>query len=431
MFPRLLSPLISAFKVYELRRKILITLLILVVYRVATYVPIGGVNLEGLKSLFASNQFLGLLDIFSGGTLANFSVIALGLNPYINASIIIQLLTMVFPKLEELSKEGEQGRQRINQYTRYLSVPLAIVQAIGMFTLLRNQGLVEVTSPLSILAIIVSMTAGTIFLMWLGELITEYGIGNGISVIIFAGIIARAPVVLFQTASIVEQQQLINLIILVAIALLTTAGIVFVNEGRRQIMVQYARRFSAGRTSTSNSQTYLPLRVNQAGVIPIIFAVSLVLLPSFLGQFLAQVANPTLQGIGRFLSTNFQPESLAYNVVYFLLVIGFTYFYTAVVFNPTKIADEIKKYGGFVPGIRPGTATASYLNYILVRITLAGAVFLGFVAIFPSIVSQLTGITTLIIGGTSLLIVVSVVLDVIKQFESKIVERNYERFLNR
>lgn len=426
----ILAPLLNAFRIPDLRKKILISILILIIFRIAAFIPVSGVDLVGLRNLFSSNEFLGLLDIFSGGTLANFSVIALGLNPYINASIIMQLLTMVFPKLEELSKEGEQGRQKINQYTRYLTVPLAVLQAVGMVTLLRKQNLISATSPVEILAIIIGMTAGTLFLMWLGELLTEYGIGNGISVLIFAGIVARAPVVLFQTASIVQQQQIINLLIFAGVAVLIIAGVVFVNEGRRQILVQYARRYSGAR-QVAASHTYLPLRVNQAGVIPIIFAVSLVLIPSFGGQFLTQLPQPFLKSVGYFLSANFQPTSAAYNITYFLMVIGFTYFYTAVVFNPTKIADEIKKYGGFIPGIRPGSATAAYLNYILVRVTLAGAIFLGLIAILPSIVSQLTEISTLIVGGTSLLIVVSVILDTAKSFESKLIERNYEGFLKR
>ncbi|MBI3485759.1 preprotein translocase subunit SecY [Candidatus Daviesbacteria bacterium] len=427
----MLAPFINAFKIPELRRKILITLLILVIFRIAAHIPVGGINLAGLKSLFQGNQLLGLLDIFSGGTLANFSVISLGLNPYINASIIMQLLTMVFPKLEEMSKEGEQGRQQMNQYTRYLTVPLAIIQSIGMYTLLRNQGLVTAFTPIEIITIVVSMTAGTIFLMWLGELITNYGIGNGISILIFVGIVVRTPVSLFQTFSVIDQQQVINLLIFAVVAILITAGIVFVNEGRRQILVQYARRYLGGRQTGGGAQTYLPLRVNQAGVVPIIFAVSLVLLPSFAGQYLSQVSQPQLQAVGRFLATYFTSQSLAYNVVYFLLVIGFTYFYTAVIFNPTKIADEIKKYGGFIPGIRPGSATSSYLNYILLRITLAGAIFLGFIAVLPSVASSITGLSTLVIGGTSLLIVVSVILDTAKQFESKLIERNYEGFLKR
>ncbi|MDO8638624.1 MAG: preprotein translocase subunit SecY [Candidatus Daviesbacteria bacterium] len=424
----LLAPIFNALKVPELRRKIIITTLIIIVYRIAAHIPAGGVDITALKSLFSGNQLLGLLDIFSGGTLANFSIISLGLNPYINASIVIQLLTMVVPSLEALSKEGEYGRQKINQYTRYLTVPLAIVQSIGMFTLLKNQGVVTDTNPISILTIIITMVAGTIFSMWLGELITEYGLGNGISLLIFAGIVASMPVALFQTTSIIDSQQFINVIIFVVMAVVVTAGIVFVNEARRQITVHYARRFLGGK-EVGGASTYLPLRVNQAGVIPIIFAVSLVLVPSFAGQYFSQLQSPPLQSIGRFLVANFQVSSLSYNLTYFFLIIGFTYFYTAVIFNPAKIAEEIKKSGAFIAGIRPGSATASYLNYVLVRITLAGAIFLGIVAIFPTVASQMTGITTLAIGGTGILIVVSVVLDTAKQFESKLVERNYERFL--
>ncbi len=424
----ILAPIINSLKISELRRKIIITTIIIIIYRIASHIPISGVDLQALQALFNSNQFLGLLDIFSGGALVNFSVLSLGLNPYINASIILQLLTMVIPSLEALSKEGEYGRQKINQYTRYLTVPLAIVQSIGMFTLLKNQGIVLDITPVSILAIIITMTAGTILAMWLGELITEYGIGNGISLLIFVGIVARAPVAFFQTISITDQQQIINLLIFGALAVAMTAGIVFINEGRRQIMIQYARRFVGGR-EVGGSFTYLPLRVNQAGVIPIIFAVSLVLVPSFGGQYLSQAANPQIQNIGRWLAANFDSLSMTYNLVYFLLVIGFTYFYTAVIFNPVKIADDIKKSGAFIAGIRPGVATAAYLNHILVRITLAGAVFLGTVAILPSLVSQMTGVQTLAIGGTGLLIVVSVVLDTAKQFESKLVEQRYEGFL--
>lgn len=423
-----LAPIFNSFKILELRRKLIITAIIIIVFRIAAHIPVGGVDLAALKALFESNQFLGLLDIFSGGTLANFSVISLGLNPYINASIIMQLLTMVFPSLEALSKEGEYGKQKINQYTRYLTVPLAILQAVGMFTLLRNQGIVTEATPLSILTIIVAMAAGTIFTMWLGELITEYGIGNGISILIFAGIVARAPVVLTQTFSIVDQQQIFNLLIFGALGAAVTAAVVFINEGRRQILVQYARRFVGGR-EVGGASTYLPLRVNQAGVIPIIFAVSLVLIPSFAGQYLANLSQPQLQGIGRWLTINFQADSLSYNLIYFLLIMGFTYFYTAVIFNPSKIAEDIKKSGAFIPGIRPGSATAAFLNYILLRITLVGAIFLGTIAILPSIASQVTGISTLIIGGTGLLIVVSVILDTAKQFESKLVEQNYEGFL--
>lgn len=425
------APILQAFKIPELRRKIFITVLIVVLFRIAAHIPVGGIDLLALQSLFASNQFLGLLDIFSGGTLANFSIISLGLNPYINASIVLQLLTMLIPSLEALSKEGEYGRKKINQYTRLLTVPLAVVQSLGMFALLKNQGILTNVSPIQAVSIVVGMTAGTLVLMWFGELITEYGIGNGISLLIFAGIVARLPVVLTQTASIIEQQQIINILIFIIFGVLVVASIVFINEGRRQIMVNYARRFIAGREAGGGAQTYLPLRVNQAGVIPIIFAVSLVLIPSFAGSYLSQLPQPQLSAIGRFLAMNFTPSSITYNLTYFLLVVGFTFFYTAVIFNPKKVADEIKKYGGFLPGIRPGAATANYLNYIMVRVTLAGALFLGTIAILPSIASEITGVTTLVLGGTGLLIVVSVVLDTAKQFESKLIERNYDVFTKR
>ena len=427
----ILAPIINAFKIADLRRKIIITVVLVIIFRIAAHIPVSGVDLAGLKLLFESNQFLGLLDIFSGGTLANFSVISLGLNPYINASIIFQLLTMISPKLEALSKEGETGRKIINQYTRYLTVPLAILQSIGMFVLLKNQGIITQVNPLQITAIVVGLTAGTIFLMWIGELITEYGIGNGISLLIFAGIVSRVPVVLTQTASVVDQTQIINILIFAVLSILVIAGVVFINEGRRQIAVQYARRFVGGREGKTGAETYLPLRVNQAGVIPIIFAVSLVLVPSFAGSYLAGLPNPGLSSIGRFLAANFDPSSLIYNLVYFLLVVGFTFFYTAIIFNPKKVADEIKKYGGFIPGIRPGTQTAAFLSFIMVRITLAGAIFLGLIAVLPSIASSLTGIQTLVVGGTGLLIVVSVILDTAKQFESKLIERSYEVFARR
>ncbi len=426
----IIAPILNAFKIPELRKKIFITAVLIIIFRIIAHIPVGGVDLQQLKNLFASNQLLGLLDIFSGGTLANFSIISLGLNPYINASIIVQLLTMIFPKLEALSKEGEIGRQIINQYTRYLTLPLAVVQAIGMFVLLKNQGVLSAATPIQIAAIIVGMTAGTIFLMWIGELITEYGIGNGISLLIFAGIVARLPVVLTQTVSVVDQAQIFNFLIFVALSILVIAGVVFVNEGRRQIQIHYARRFTGGK-ETGGMKTYLPLRVNQAGVIPIIFAVSLVLIPSFLGGYLSALAQPQLALIGRFLNANFHPQSFIYNLVYFLLVVGFTYFYTAVIFNPKKISEELRKNGGFIPGIRPGVATSSYLNYILIRITLVGALFLGTIAILPSIASEITGVTTLVLGGTGLLIVVSVVMDTAKQFESKLVERSYDIFLRK
>ncbi len=425
---KILGPIINAFKIPDLRRKILFTIGIFVVFRIFAHVPIPGVDLLALKRLFASNQLLGLLDIFSGGTLANFSVMALGLNPYINASIILQLLTIVFPKLEELQKEGDYGRQKINQYTRFITVPLAALQAIGMYALLRNQGIITNLTPTLLIGLVVTMTAGTILLMWLGELISENGIGNGISMLIFAGIVGRFPVTIGQTVSVLTPENFTNMVIFSLMAVVVIAAIVIVNEGTRQVTVAYAKRIRGGKMYGGGS-THLPLRVNQAGVIPIIFAISLILLPSLIGRFVEQVPNPVIAGIARTVANLFDPAGLVYNLAYFLLVIGFTYFYTAVTFNPQKIATEIQKYGGFIPGIRPGTPTANYLNYILTRITLAGAIFLGLIAILPSLARGTTGITTLMLGGTGILIVVSVVLETSKQLEAMLVMRSYEGFL--
>lgn len=424
----LLSPIVNSWKTPQLRRKIIITAALFIVFRFFAHIPIPGVDTAKLALLFSQNQFLGLLDIFSGGTLVNFSILALGINPYINASIILQLLTMVFPKLEELSKEGEYGREKVNQYTRMLTVPLAAVQSVGMYALLKNQGIVAHTDPLTIIAVMVTMTAGTVFVMWLGELITEYGIGNGISLLIFAGIVGRMPVSLGQTVSTITSESVTNLFLLLGLGIAVIASTVVVNESVRRITVQYARRIR-GNKIYGGGMSYLPLRVNQAGVIPIIFAVSLVLLPSLIGGFLQQTGNPGIMAFGKILSSLFNPNGPFYNIIYFLLVIGFTYFYTAITFNPAKIASEIQKYGGFIPGIRPGAPTASYLNYILTRITVAGALFLGLIAILPSFARGVTGMSTLLIGGTGVLIVVSVVLETVKALEAQLVMRNYEGFL--
>ncbi len=399
-----------------------------IVFRVFAHIPLPGVDREQLAALFSTNQFLGLLDIFSGGTLVNFSILALGLNPYINASIILQLLTIVFPKLEELSKEGEYGREKINQYTRYLTVPLAVVQSVGMYALLKNQGIVTAFDPLTLITVMVTMTAGTLFVMWLGELITEYGIGNGISLLIFAGIVGRLPVVLGQTATGFSAENSGSVLMFLFMSLVVIAATVYVNEATRRITVNYARRVRGNKIYGGNT-SYLPLRVNQAGVIPIIFAVSLVLLPSLVGGFISQLGNPIFVNIGRILTNIFNPNGISYNVIYFILVFGFTYFYTAITFDPKKIATEIQKHGGFIPGIRPGTPTAQYLNYILTRITFAGALFLGLIAIFPAIMNGFTGSQNLLIGGTGILIVVSVVLETVKQIEAQLVMRNYEGFL--
>ncbi len=421
------DPFVKAWQTPELRQRILFTAMIFLVFRFFAHIPVPGVDVPQLKSLFASNEFLGLLDIFSGGTLANFSVMALGLNPYINATIILQLLQMVFPKLEELSKEGEQGRMKINQYSRMLTIPLAAVQALGTYALLKNQGIIIALDPITLVSFILTLTAGTVLLMWLGELVTEKGIGNGISMLIFAGIVGRMPILIGQTFTVASSDQILNILAFAAVGLAVIAGIVLVNQAVRQVPIVYARRVR-GNKMYGGQSTFLPLRINQAGVIPIIFAVSLVLLPSLIGGYLTQVPNPALSRIGEFLTKLFSPNGIFYNAVYFVLVIGFTYFYTAVIFNPKKISEEIQKHGGFIPGIRPGPSTASYLNYIITRITLAGAVFLGIIAILPSLAQGISNVATLTVGGTGMLIVVSVVLETARQFETMIVTRSYDQY---
>jgi preprotein translocase subunit SecY len=425
---RVISAVRQLFRDPALRKKLQITAVLILLYRLLAHIPAAGVDRVALQQLFANSQLLGLLDVFSGGTLANFSLIALGLGPYINASIIIQLCTMIFPKLEQLSKEGESGRELINQYTRLLTVPIAILQSFAMFALLKNQNIIGNLSPFSLLSLVVTMTGGTLLAVWLGELITEYGVGNGVSLLIFAGIVGRLPIALSQTALTLETLNIGSLLVFAALGILMVAGVVFMNEASRNITVSYARRIRGGK-SFGGQTTHLPLRINQAGVIPIIFAVSLVLLPSMLGQLLQNAANPAIANAARSLTNIMRPDSWGYNLVYFALVVGFTYFYTTIVFNPEKIADEMKKYGGFIPGIRPGEATADYLGKVLNRITLAGAVFLGSMAVLPAVMQSFFNIPTLTLGGTGLLIVVSVVLETTKSLQSQLLQQNYEGFL--
>ena len=411
----------------ELKRKTIFTLLIFLAFRIFAFMPVSVINLARLKLLFSQSQFLSLLDIFSGGTLINFSVMALGLNPYINASIILQLLTMVFPQLEALSKEGEYGRYKINQYTRFLTVPLTVVQAVGIYALLQNQKIIGSLSPLEFFSFVVTLVAGSFILVWFGELISEFGLGNGISLLIFVGIVGRLPVLFGRTLSVINQELIFNVLIFVGLSILVIAGVVFVNEAVRKIPVFYAKRIKGNRVFQAASN-YLPLKLNQAGVIPIIFAVSFVLMPQLVGNFLMYSKVKPIAGAASFLVKVFNPSGFFYNFFYFFLVIGFTFFYTVIVFNPAKIAEEVQKHGGFIPGIRPGLATKQYLEKILYKITSVGAIFLGLIAIMPAIVSQITGIKNLVIGGTGILIVVSVILETFKMIESQLVMRNYDRF---
>jgi preprotein translocase subunit SecY len=425
MFNSVKQFFVKAIKTPSIRKKLLITAVVLIVFRLAAHIPASGIDRTSLTALFSGSPLLSLLDVFSGGTLANFSILALGLNPYINASIVFQLLGYVVPSIEELQKEGEYGQEKINQYTRLLTIPLAALQAFGMYALLKGQHVISNLSPIALLSLVVTMAAGTIFAVWLGELITEYGFKQGVSILIFTGIVARLPVTFGQSASVFQTQDLLKTIIFIAVAVVIVGLVVFISEATRQIPIHHAkRRTESGLEATS----YLPLRLNQAGVIPIIFAVSLVLMPSMIGQFLSGVANPKIAGIAHFLTTAFSSQGVLYNVVYFLLVFGFTYFYTGVVFNPTKISEDLQKGGSFVPGIRPGKETEKYLGHVLSRITLVGGAFLGAIAVFPSLFKGLAGGANMAIGGTSVLIVVSVVLEIIRELEGELVMERYEGF---
>jgi preprotein translocase subunit SecY len=421
--------LLNIWSAPDLRKKILFTLSIIVIFRVIAHIPMPGVDVASLRDFFSGSQIFQLLDMFSGGTLFNFSIMTLGLNPYINASIIMQLLQNVVPKLEELQKEGEYGRAKINQYTRYLTVPLAFVQSWGVLLLLQRSGsgILNNLAPIELATVLVTMTAGTVLLMWMGELITENGIGNGISILIFAGILARLPVTLGQTATIFTRENAFNIILVLVLAVAAIAAVAVINEAHRRVSVQYARRVRGGRTYGGGS-SHLPIRINQAGVIPIIFAISIILLPGMMATFFATASNPTIANTAIQIRDLFNNTSF-YSAFYFVLVVLFTYFYTSVTFQPTKIADDLRKYGGFIPGIRPGHATSDYLAYIINRITLVGGIFLGSIAILPFITQGVTNISTLAIGGTGLLIVVSVVLETAKQLQSQLVMRSYEGFL--
>jgi preprotein translocase subunit SecY len=417
----------NIWRVRELRNKILFILALLVVYRLIANIPLPGVDVLALKRLFEENAFLGLLNIFSGGGLSNISIVLLGVAPYITASIIMQLMTTLVPSLERLYKEeGEQGRQKFNMWTRWLTVPLAALQSFSMLSLLRSQNILGEISPFTMTVIIVSATAGTIFLMWLGELITEKGLGNGVSMIIFAGIVSSLPTSLSRFVSTWDPSQIFTYLIFLLLAAVTVAGVIFINEGQRTVPVAYAKRVR-GAQVYGGSATHLPLKVNQAGVIPIIFAVSIILIPTMIANFLAQSANVKVASMAVSVSA-FLQDTWVYGIAYFVLVVLFTYFYTAVVFDPVKISENLQKQGGYIPGIRPGATTADYLYHIINRITLAGSFFLGAIAVLPFVVQGMTGIQAFSLGGVSILIVVSVVLETVKHIQSQLTMRSYESF---
>jgi preprotein translocase subunit SecY len=414
------SWLANAWRVPELRRRVLFTALVLALYRLGSWIPAPGVDSAQIKQYFSGqgSTILGLLNIFSGGALSQFSLFALGIMPYVTASIILQLLTVVIPKLEELQKEGESGYAKINQYTRYLTVALAAAQATGYAYLFQRQGALTSNSGRLVL-IIITLTAATTLLMYMGELITKRGIGNGISLLIFASILVSAPagVTAWYNGGPMEK------LFFPLIALAIIVAVVFIQEGQRRIPIQYAKRM-IGRKMTSGESTYMPLRVNMAGVIPIIFAAAVMAFPPTIGQYF-----PQSQG---FVNRHFQPSSLTYLGLEAFLIIVFTYFYTAVQFNPVDQADNLRKHGGYIPGIRPGPPTAQYLDRVLTRLTLPGSIYLAAVAVLPSIFIRYGGFsqaTSRALGGTSVLIVVGVALDTMRQMESQMMMRSYEGFL--
>jgi len=418
--------LVRVFKDRELRNKIIYVVALLFVFRLAAHIPIPIVDAERLNDFFKSNQLLGLLSAFTGGGMENFSLVMLGVGPYITASIIMQLLTMIFPQIKEMYQEaGEAGRQKFNQYTRCATVPLAMLQGFAMITLLKNQGIIGNISSFDMVIAISLITAGTIFLMWLGELISEKKIGNGISLIIFAGIVSGIPMAVSQTLATMTPEKYPGIISLLIMSVVVVLGVVIISEAQRNIPVSYARRVRGSKTSGGVS-TFLPLKVNSAGMIPLIFAMSMMLFPGIVASFFVGHSNETVSSIAVFTSNIFQPGNLVYGILYFVMVFLFTYFYTSIVFDPKNVAENLQKHGGFVPGIRPGTNTAEFLGKVLNRITFLGAAFLGLIAVVPFIAQGLTNVTTLAVGGASVLIVVGVVLESIRQIDSQLTMRDYD-----
>ncbi|HEV8054633.1 MAG: preprotein translocase subunit SecY [Chloroflexi bacterium] len=424
--------LVNAFRAPDIRRRIFFVLGMLVIFRFLAHVPVPGVSQTALTSFLEQNQFLQLLNLFSGGGLSNFSVVAMGVNPYINASIIMQLMSGVVPRLQALSREGEYGRNKINQYTRYLTVPMAFIQSYGYLAILSTTdppviSAFDLTS-FETLTQMFTLVAGTVLVMWIGELITERGIGNGISFIIFAGIVSQLPGAI---AAFLETPDVAAGVAFVVVAVVSVAVIVYIQEGQRRIPIQYASRVR-GRRMYSGGATFLPLRVNQAGVIPIIFAVSIILFPSQIASYFSNSEISLVADVSNGVISFLNPQGIPYIVSYFLLTVGFTYFYTAFTFKPDETADQLRKNGGFIPGIRPGTPTRDYLARVVFRISIAGALFLGIVAVSPVIISfffRESIIGSLGLGGTALLIVVSVVVETMKQLEAQLMMRNYEGFI--
>ncbi|TAK03290.1 preprotein translocase subunit SecY [Patescibacteria group bacterium] len=420
-------PIRRIWKSPEVRKSLLFVFALLVVTRFAAHVPVPGVNPDALTSLASGNQLFGLLNLVSGGTLTNFSVVALGVGPYITASIIFQLLAMIVPSMEEMQKE-EQGRARINRWTRLLTVPLAFLQGYSLILLFGSQASGQAiftdSTAFTVVLAITAMTAGTVFLMWLGELISEKNVGNGISIIIFSGIIAGLPSGLSQAFATYDRSQLVTVLGFAAVVVVTVVAIVVMNEAVRKIPVQYARQMRGSRLAGAVS-SFLPLKLNLGGVIPIIFAISMILFPTTLAQFFVNATTPAVREAAQWIIRMFENQTV-YATTFAVLVFAFTFFYASVIFHPDRVAENLQKQGGFIPGIRPGVPTAQYLGWITNRLLLAGATFLAIVAVLPNVVQATSGNASLIIGGTSVLIVVSVVIDTVKQIEAQLTMREYE-----
>jgi preprotein translocase subunit SecY len=418
----------------DLRNKIIFTVLILILARLLGQVSIPGADLDALKVIFQQNQLLGMFSLLTGGNAENFSIILMGLSPYINASIIVQLLAVVIPKLENLSKEGEQGRRTLNMYTRYLTIPIAFLQSYGMIALLNSQSplpiINNIQAPNVILPIMLTVTAGSMLLMWIGELITEKGIGNGVSLLIFAGIIAGIPAVIGQSMALSQQssEKLIPFVVMILVTLALTVLVILVTEAQRKIPIIYAGHGQRAKAANSN----MPIRVNQAGMIPIIFAVSLVSFPNLMATFFTNSTSDTLKAIASFLNSNFHQNSPAYMITYFLLIIAFTFFYVSITFNPEQVAEDIQKRGGYIPGIRPGKQTADYLAKVSNRLNLYGGLFIAMIAISPMILGSVftamsLGSVPTLISGAGLIIVAGVVLELLRQINAQLVMHDYNK----
>lgn len=412
----------------DLRNKVLVVLGLLLLTRVLAHIPLPGVDLERLQTFFQGNQAFGLLNMFSGGSMSNFSIILMGVGPYITSSIVFQLLGMIVPSIEQIQKEGEAGKQKITQWTRIATIPFAIIQAYAMLVVLRSQGIIDAWTMFDLAVMLISVCGGTMLLMWLGEIISEKGVGNGLSLIIALGILSGFPEQIRNTAALLgtgDTSKIFGVIAFAVIFIATIAGVIFVQEGQRNVPVSYAKRTRLG--TGGGVSTHLPIRVNIAGVIPIIFAMSLMVVPGVISKYLENARTLWIANSSKFVGDLFENQ-LFYGIAYFILVVIFTYFYTSIVFKPSEISENLQKQSGYIPGIRPGTETKEYLSNVITRITLFGALFLGIIAILPFVVQSVTNITTLALGGTGILIIVSVVVETMRQLDSQVKMHTYDNY---